>query len=217
MPRLLLAAALVVAITPGLARSQTCPYNQINGVNSSLSVDEKIVSGSGCCGSGGWSARYNVPAGTLSASVHGSGDFGASTSSLVVDDFTVVGLPNGTPVALTVHFAGGLNGGGYADAYTVVTATVGIVGGDFVDRRVPNEDPGNFDLSLSVAAIAGQPTRLRFKIDAYCHASSGGGGGSFTFAGLPPGAGIVSCQGYVAGVVVPASGTTWGRLKTLYR
>ncbi len=73
-------------------------------------------------------------------------------------------------------------------------------------------------LTLTLAHVVGEQFQLEI------HASQGGiNGGSasdleeLSFAGLPPGYAVVSCEGYISNPVVSVRRDTWGRLKLSYR
>ena len=67
--------------------------------------------------------------------------------------------------------------------------------------------------------VAGTPAPVRVELTAY--QSAGGrhvadGDAAIRFLGLPPGAHVVSCQGY-ADPSTPALPSSWGEVKALYR
>jgi|KBSSwiStaDraftv2_1062776.scaffolds.fasta_scaffold210018_2 hypothetical protein len=199
---------LLACFTP-LARAAVCPSNQMGNVTSTLPIDSY--------GTTYTRVSYNVPAGTLSLNMSMCGELpecGTGAVVIVEDDFSLFGLPAGTPVSLTAHFAGTL-GGGFGD-----TGSYAVVRGHLKDALGGQQDatgPSSFDLALPVAAIAGQTFRLHFELEGYTLQSSGGGDATFSFTGIPPGAAVTSCQGYVSDRSVPARAMSWGRLKTHYR
>ena len=71
-------------------------------------------------------------------------------------------------------------------------------------------------LRVTVTRLAGELFTLHFDL-----ASGGDGGeqgsGQLHFSGLPPGAYVVSCQGYRQDAPTAAKGMSWGRLKQFYR
>jgi hypothetical protein len=72
------------------------------------------------------------------------------------------------------------------------------------------------DLVLPLAKLPGESFPIQYVLTSN---SSGGVGtirGEFSFANLPAGYTIVSCQGYV-GQAVATVPTSWGRLKLVYR
>ena len=210
---LVIASLAVAAFTSvGLA---ACPQNHFAigaGSFSSLPVDSRSVSGNSRA-----SASYNVPAGQLSASCNCSSFSGECSSSggvYVEDDFSVVGLPPGTPVALTAHLSGDLNAGGFPPINSNAKAILSDANNNSLSAQTP---ASNYDLALPVQAIVGQTFRLHFEIDVFdLGPVQGAGSGSFSFTDLPPGAAVTSCQGYVSDPAVAARPSTWGRLRTAY-
>ena len=71
-------------------------------------------------------------------------------------------------------------------------------------------------LRVTVTRSAGEPFTLHFDLATNGH-GSGQASGQLRFSGLPSGAFVVSCQGYGQDRVTAAKGTSWGRLKLLYR
>jgi len=201
-----------------IARAAACPQNNMAGdgqsVFSSLAVDERTL--------GNTSERYNVPKGTLGLTLKWPcsrpGECGTSASVYVEDDFSLYGLPPGTPVALTVHLAGDLemSAGGFYNTNTTASLRDAL-GHEVVGSLTPTTFPRHYDVSLPVAAIAGQPFRLHFELSGYALNIAGGGDGVFSFTGVPPGAAVTSCQGYVSDLSVPVTARTWGALKRFYR
>jgi hypothetical protein len=72
-----------------------------------------------------------------------------------------------------------------------------------------------------IYVIAGTPFRLTFSVANFTYGTPDQSfaqvSGLFSFANVPAGAAIVSCNGYVSDRAVPVRATTWGQLKTLYR
>jgi hypothetical protein len=167
-------------------------------------------------------ASYNVFAGTLAISFGcfagggGGGECGSSGGVYVEDDFSILGLPAGTPVSITAHLTGSLSGGGGGFFYAFVNAVLSDAIGNSQSATAP--PLSSYDLALPVQAIAGQTFRLHFELNGGSLGFvSGSGSGAFSFAGLPPGAVVTSCQGYASSPVTAARHSTWGRLKTVYR
>ena|SRR5689334_3589799 len=201
-----------------VARAAVCPQNNMAGdgqsVFSSLAVDARDL--------GNTNERYNVPQGTLGLTLKWPcsrpGECGTSGKVYVEDDFSLYGLPPGTPVALTVHLAGDLevSFGGFSSTNTTAYLRDDL-GHEVVGSITPTTFPRHYDVSLPVAAIAGQPFRLHFELSGNALSTSGGGDGAFSFTGLPPGSAVTSCQGYVSDLSVPVAKRTWGALKRFYR
>ena len=211
--RIGIAPFLLLACFGPLAHAAVCPSNQMGVgtgiVTSTLPIDSHSTPDT--------YVSYNVPTATLLLSMSnclGLPECGNAADVIVEDDFSLFGLPPGTPVSLTVHLAGTL-GGGFGD-----TGSYAVVRGHVKDALGGQQDmsgPASFDLTLPVAAVAGQTFRLRFELDGYTLQSSGNGSATFSFTGIPPGAAVTSCQGYVSDRSVPVRAMSWGRLKTHYR
>ena len=204
---------MLLACVGQLAHAAVCPSNRMGVgtgvVTSTLPVDSHST--------GDTYVSYDVPNGTLSLSMYvcfTGPECGNSANVVVEDDFGLYGLPAGTPVALTAHLVASLDGGFFdTGSYSGVTAYLkDALGGQQVAHA-----PGNFEITLPVAAIAGQTFRLHFELDGYTLHSAGGGTATFSFTGIPAGAAVTSCQGYVSDRSVPARAMSWGRLKTHYR
>jgi hypothetical protein len=77
----------------------------------------------------------------------------------------------------------------------------------------------DFTTGATIEFVAGTPTPVAFLLQAF--QSPGGAHESYglakiRFTGLPPGALVTSCQGYVD-PATPALPTSWGRVKAAYR
>ena len=204
-------AFVLLACVGSLAHAAVCPSNHMGagfGVTSTLPIDSY--------GTSDTYVSYNVPAATLSLSMSncsGTPECGNAADVIVEDDFSLFGLPPGTPVSLTAHLAGTLNGGFGGGTYALVRAHLK----DALGGQQDASSPAIFDLTLPVAAVAGETFRLRFELDGNTLQSSGTGSATFSFTGIPPGAAVTSCQGYVSDRSVPVRAMSWARLKTHYR
>lgn len=206
-----LAVTLAATLALGWARparsASNCPANQMNVydeagvVSSDLPADSRF--GSLCF------VRYDIPAGTLRGSAGSTYDTWGTASLLVQDEFRVVGLAAGIPVALVAHFKG-----------TGATAQVEIrdafghaASGTFEPIVFPE-----LDLTLDLPVVTGQPFIVQYSVSVAGSASGGDSASmTFSFAGVPAGAAVVSCNGYVSDRTVPARRATWGSLKQRYR
>ena len=203
-----LAAALVLGLAAPMLAAAPCPLNQILVTGAPGSSDTNLPADSrvGALAS----AAYDIPAGTLRAAA-GASDTDQGYATLIVqDEFHLVGLAPGTPVALVAHLGG-----------TGVSAHVEIH--DAYDHAAANDfDPtvrSTMDLTLDLAVVSDRPFIVQYDL-----AVSGGGiygsdGANlrFSFTGVPPGVAVVSCNGYVSESTVPVRRATWGRLKSRYR
>ena len=176
-------------------------------------------------------ARYQVNAGLVIASVDGACalDTGAGPSGIetvLEDDFTVTGLPDGTPLGFdaVLDIAGlaecwsepGSGGGGRVrglvreGASNEVSVQLATSGG--TPTLAVNEP-----VTLSLSALAGTPLHLRFAVRGEAVEGRASLQGNFHFANLPPGASVQSCRGYSSNAPVAARTSTWGALKSRYR
>jgi hypothetical protein len=217
-------AALVVFVFLGAVSIprplSACPENQLRfGVllaqDSSAVHDTTFGPVDGCgFGAGSW----DLVQGTLALDQRPC--LASSSKCQVADDYTVVGIPGGTPVlvivTLDVHgdtpvLCGG-SGCGVTRRATLTSAS------SFAVSNWSNPGPLAEQLVIVVAATAGAP----FRVQATLEIPSCGGGsegsltGRISFGVMSSAGGVVSCQGF-AGTVTPARETTWGRLRASYR
>ena len=168
---------------------------------------------------------YDLRHGTIAMS---QGGLLAQTYVDAVDLYDVVGVPAGTPVSLTAQLSvdgmvwtqfgcGGSGCGGYVTIHLGAGATATDTTYSFL---IFNGSRSFHDVrSLPVTLFAGTPVQIDFRLGG---ARSPGGNhlssasGLLTFTGLPPGATIVSCQGY-GSLPVPAKRASWGSVKAIYR
>jgi hypothetical protein len=195
-------------------------------ISSQVECNQVIVSSapsySTCCpgpyGYGYGCASYDIPAGTLS----GRGGDG-SASATMSDSFVVVGPVEGTPLEFTAQ----LTLWGYVDNRGCGRACC-YAGGQarlFEGSSSPAQVSFNSCTTSLSTTIEVQIHRLsgeRFRVTAYI----AGGGiegasasiyGSLRFSGLPEGASVVSCNGFLQDAPVPVARGSWGRVKTRYR
>ena len=214
-----LPVAMFLWIGSSTASFAACPLNHFSiGLSnqfSSLPVDSRTFQGP-VTSPAYITASYNVPAGTLSLAFISYGPQ-VDGAVYVEDDFSILGLPDGTPVSLTAHMTGQLRGSVGPPAVAYVQATLKDSSGNSQTAETPAL---SYDLSLPVQATAGQTFRLHFELNGYAVTSTttatGVGNAAFSFAGLPAGAMVTSCQGY-ASAPVAAHPTTWGSVKAIYR
>jgi hypothetical protein len=220
MLRRALPVAVLLLVGSGSASFAACPLNHFSiGISnqfSSLPVDSRTYSGPATSPEYS-TGSYNVPQGTLSLAFI---SYGAEVDAgvYVEDDFSIVGLPDGTPVSLTAHMAGQLRGSTGPPIVAFVQATLKDFNGDSQTAGFPAL---SYDLSLPIQATAGQTFRLHFELNGYGHTSAttatGVANAAFSFAGLPPGVVVTSCQGFFSGPPVATRLSTWGRVKSIYR
>jgi len=132
------------------------------------------------------------------------------TNFFVLDDFKVIGPAPGASVSLTAHLSVNLTDAeaAFYDMRTGLNASA-------------NADLGSLttDLTLDIATFADQAFRLGITMLVRTGPIGGAGCGvaRLSFGGLPAGAVVVSCNGYVGDNPVPTRQTSWGRLKQFYR
>jgi hypothetical protein len=167
-------------------------------------------------------SRVDVAHGTIEQ-LTGAGFGGCFFGITLDDDYRVEGLPAGTEVPLVFHLdleaeVSGWNGG---DAHVVLSSPVsGSESWTFGPIAGVPPDPTVRDtksLSLAIAPRVGTPFRISIWIDAGAYGESGSSvRASYWFGGVPEGAAIFSCRGFVQGVV-PTVPATWARVKASYR
>jgi len=162
---------------------------------------------------------YDFRAGRVRAEASGcytDGPWGTYIDVYASDRFHLTGPSGGGPVEfvarLTVF-------GGVTQHFNIgVRAALHEIGGDSV---IGYDDGVVLDkvLSLTLRHAVGEEFVLRSDANAGTFGGTGSHAfveGILSFANLPPGYGIVSCQNYSGGIT-PALPTTWGALKLRYR
>lgn len=208
------ALILFALLLAGTAAADTsCPSNRMTlrlAVQSSLPADTRTSSVCDPYGCADAEVGYDIPAGFLHASASSSGATGTGGDVLVQDDFKLIGLASGTPASLVIHLD--LARSGY------FTAHVRDALGNDLAQSGDGSDDSPVNMTLDMATLAGQPFRLQFELVVFNHyIGDGSVSAQFSFTGVPPGAAVVSCNGYVSDHTVPARAMNWGRLKAMYR
>jgi hypothetical protein len=221
--------SLVVAfalLSPTAARATVaCPesHAQLVGFNNLFAVQGPVLDTTYTTSHAG----FDLPAGTVAVSRAVGGV--NWTRSIATDDFDVTGVAPGTPVAVIAEFevdgyvsspgCGGSGCGGYFQASLTQGAN-----SNAQQVTLPNPFAGGQvnltqTLTLPVTITAGSPLTIAFELAVFVPAggnAGGSGNGTIRFSGLPPGANVVSCQGF-GSATTPARSTSWGRLKTHHR
>jgi hypothetical protein len=142
------------------------------------------------------------------------------------DTYTIEQLPNGTPVTLVAR----LKLDGVADAANGMQRWAWYEGrlrygtlmqsAELYVSALTSPPPHtrylNTTIELSLPVIAGTPFTLETRVWSDCEfgaRSDSQSPAQLTFAGLPPGGRITSCQGYVQESPVAVEPTTWSRIK----
>jgi len=226
---LVLALCLLAPVSSARA---ACPESciRVPGIGTTCSSDPARVvtataeqTGQLCTST--FEAKYDLPRGTLS--LHSGSPFGGCDAEVAVaDEFVVQGVPAGTPVTF------------FAMLYTrpeiycalgrgTASASLEAPGDDplalswsYGPETCSPSQPNHWVTTLIVHVVgtAGAPLPIRFTV-------GGTMGELFTetvegelhFDGLPHGATIVSCNGFVGQNPVATRATSWGQLKAGYR
>ena len=217
---------LLVSILAGPAFS-ACPPSDLSFGNpepftsTESALDSNVVSGGEVSGR----VAYDLLAGTLTL-VHGGGL--SETFVVARDLYDISGVPAGTPVLVTVELAArgmvSSPGCGGAGCHGVLTGAIAAEGERVEQVAIGTVfQPGQVPVEVAprqvVRLVAGAPTLIAFELRG--RRTPGGNhrveaGGTFRFLGLPPGASIVSCQGFT-GSPTPTASASWGRVKASYR
>jgi hypothetical protein len=183
-------------------------------------------SGDNSFGSGG--ANYDLAHagnGAVSANAIGfAGDFGGGSGSVAArDTYVISGLPDGTPV--TFHVALHVTGNAFRSCFGFTASaevTMSEAGAGKVNAGVgaPSCDGALVDqvIGFDLTNVVGQSFTLAFSASAGAAGSASANiTASLSFTGLPLGATLTSCQGFVLGGVTSVARTNWGALKLRYR
>lgn len=212
--------AAVLALLPVAASAAPCPESCLDGSCNAVAARDSAVAfvcppfppvfGQ---------VSYDLVAGRLYAKAVGCSGFdGPGGGGVIVrgsDRFRLVGPAGGGPVSFEVRsqLVGGVGG-------------LGTCGGDLVEvggASASANDAGSMYLYTTLAVPLSHQVGDEFRIDYYASASAGGPSGlgfveaQLSFAGLPPGFGVTSCQGYTGDGAVVTRKASWGALKVHYR
>lgn len=206
------------------ASTMTCDFQESSSTEPSGQIS---------CPEGSSNATYDLTRGIVRASAQHYCCLSASTGARVLaqDDFTIVGVPPGETVTFQARlsvFARGCSssqGSGSGDAGLWENASRNAEGNYTNFARVSADpypgQPGCLSVDgtaqITLKGITGDSITLTY--DASASGVEGGGGeayGRLSFAGLPPGAIIRSCQGFVQEFPVPTIPLSWGSLKQRY-
>ncbi len=225
---LLLQFLLLAPAAPGLA--QECPGGALSCLNDDLPSSAPVAERD-CSDPLGLHSLlgFDAPHGLAYAESWGPG-FHYNLSRLV-DEFTVSGAPPGTPLLIMavcdVRMDTYMPTGGGSDS-SDASSSVGAVLIDPADGR--SEEAGVAGASLSgwvawtrqvrmeFTIAPGTPFLVEYKVGAtttwFARALVRS---TLRFEGLPPGARIASCKGFLQDAPVPALARSWGQVKAAYR
>jgi hypothetical protein len=210
--------ALAFLLAPALATAD-CPSSCIAGASPNCSTDPvRFVVLGPSPGAGPANGGYDLPAGTLQAQGLSSGGFTGGGIVDASDRYHVIGVAAGTPLTFSAElqvtcdavggagfYAGLLEGASNLQSFTTsnpglptfTTQSVVLV----TIHRLAGEE---FDMTMTVRGFGGPSGKATIT-------------GAWKFKGLPPGAQVVSCNGYLQDFPVAALPGSWGSLKARYR
>jgi hypothetical protein len=213
---LLICLSFLLGVAPVAA---VCPESCILYADPLCStVPVRYGSTGGGHGSGPGYGRYELPLGSAEAGAYSNGRYGGYAEVKARDDFRVVGIPAGTPLTIFAEWNfrvfGSLRG---------AFGAVGIGRGDEASQRREffyGGEPKFSEEGTLVEPIvvnAGDEFRLTTTVTAAAGDGGAGAVGALSFSGLPGGARVESCQGFVQDVPVPVAARSWGSVKAHYR
>ena len=163
-------------------------------------------------------AHYDLAAGSVSAGVTDSqGQEGVLQAE---DEYRIIGLPDGTPLAFKARLVVSLQQCSFHDyELRFSTASASLAEGSNVDQvsigYVEGCETRNDSLEIDLSHLAGEVFRLVLGVAG--SGVSGSAEGVLSFVGLPPGAVVSSCHGFRQDAPTGVRRSTWGGLKALYR
>ena len=166
-------------------------------------------------GSIGAVATYDLPLGLIEAWGYG-GDGCCISSVIATDEFQLQG-PNGSaPLKFSALLtAFGYAYGGYNPGYVAAKLREGLDN----EMSVPPMPYLSTVLSIALEKQAGETFRILYSVEGVGGFPSGfySAQGRLSFADLPQGTYVTSCQGYRQDFPVRTLPTSWGRIKATYR
>jgi hypothetical protein len=215
----------VVAAAPfalaSRARAQSCPQNMIwygcyDLVGSPSSAQSfKYEGGPWLVGMPCPTGCYNLSAAMLKASGYGDPWGPGCVTDMVVSDVYEIGnLPPGPPISFfaELQVTGSFSGnGGYNATLQENPPNGAKASGNSTDSG------SEYVVKIPLLHAPGEPftISMRFGAGGFYPAGEAHGTAQLRFYGLPSGAWIQSCQNY--DLPVPATRSTWGGLKAIYR
>lgn len=219
----LFAPVLLVAVLFAPASGQSvCPSTIVTVGGSSGATTITTTAAEMDTSRDGGSASFNLTDGRFVV-----GSWSAGIGRITAQDtYTIDQLPAGTPVTLVARLR--LNG--VADASSGLQRWAEYAGrlrhgtemqsaGVYVSALfspLPHTRYLNTTIELSLPVTAGVPFTLETRVVAACEFGARADSQSpalLTFAGLPPGARLTSCQGYLQESPVAVEPTSWSRIK----
>lgn len=206
---LLIAIAVFVAL-PNPAYSE-CLVNSVYCSESGRFDSAEPRFYVGCPGFNNLPTGYDIPQGTLQADFWTTSTGSASAS--FQDEFRLEGMTPGTSSRLRARLVVD-----FRWCKGLTTATLRTADRDTFVHRGGECGSDGAVLELEFNVRAGEPFRVG--ADVYTDGYENGWStaqGRLTFADVPPGTRITSCNGYVQDSPVPVKGASWGSIKATYK
>ena len=222
-------ASLLGPVNRVAAAPTPCPKTLMFVYTADVNVADSTAASNGSLSghAGACSGSLSFDAAAGLAVVTSSGNVRAIAQVEGRDQFEVGGLPTGTVVSFTVrlHVSGTVSAqcGPGGCAVASLSARLWDVPSNmllFAVSTPSSSADGALDLPLS--RVVGEPFTLFTSTTAYAYSASpvfrGTSNGQTTldFVGLPSGAYVFSCKGFLTAPVATA-GSSWGRVKVHYR
>lgn len=215
----------------GAAANPACPLSTVRCEYVSVTSTDSTASCDGCL-EGCARARYDLPHGTFGLEIYYAFD-GAVAGVTAVDEYRVGGIPVGTPVSFTAEMDVSAHLGGYCygthgtGSSASASLREGESNGSYVSISTPMYEVGFNScardtslaqtLRVSIVRFPGEVFTLHFSLSSFQLKNQATLSGRLRFSGLPPGASVVSCQGYRQDFATASLPVTWGQLKARYR
>ena len=183
------------------------------------------------------SASYDLTRGVLTvafANAVAAPSYQGGAAASGMDQYRVEGVPPGTPLVFSAELNVNLNVYGFLcwppGSLITTTGSATMREGESNASSASVTTPVMCSslgccaqtaglqtvVRTTVTRAAGDPFTLHLDLIASGN-GSGHGSAELRFAGLPPGARVVSCQGFRQDFPTAVKGMSWGRLKTIYR
>lgn len=215
----LLLLASLVAFAPAVAAS--CPESCLdNSCSTAVARDSVVTFECYPSSTSQGHMAYDLVTGHLYAEARGCsgwyGSGGGGVGVLTRDRFRLVGPAGGGPVNFEARLLVSGGAGGFA---ATCSASILEQGGAAASANDGGAAVLNTVLGIPLVHAPGD----EFVLECYAGGSAGGVGSMgfadavLSFAGLPAGYGVTSCQGFAGDGAVAARPASWGSLKLRYR
>lgn len=213
--------ASIVLLPFGAAHAAPCPEsctnNTFDGTTCTTLATRTVDHSSSCAPNPGsviTHEAYDLVAGSANVSAQSCyfAPVNGFSGVTVRDRFRLVG-PAGPGM---ISFQARLLTTGQADGFGTVSAGFFESGGGA--QSVNDAGQGGFAtmLVLPLSLAVGDEVELTYTLDVSAQ-NAGSAQAQLSFAGLPPGYGVSSCQGYAGEGAVPTRRVSWGKVKSHYR